>query len=138
MQPANRYNLEITAGGLGRLLDPISPEASESTRAKPDSTITSKTTWGCCHLDARPTIVAKEGLLIFTAASKASAAADFLHAFSGGREAREGIGRWMTFYNHRRPHAAHGGATPVCVYRDRLPVSGPGLRPDLQPAALVA
>lgn len=62
----------------------------------------------------------------------------YLHAFSGGREAREGIGRWMTFYNHRRPHAAHGGATPVRVYRDRLSVSGPGLRPDLQPTALVA
>jgi putative transposase len=62
----------------------------------------------------------------------------YLHAFSGGREAREGIGRWMTFYNHRRPHAAHGGATPVVVYRDRLSASGPGLRPDLQPTALVA
>lgn len=62
----------------------------------------------------------------------------YLHAFSGGREAREGIGRWMTFYNHRRPHAAHGGTTPVRVYRDRLPVSGPGLRPALQPTALVA
>src|SRR3546814_13676179 len=62
----------------------------------------------------------------------------YLHAFSGGREAREGIGRWMTFYNHRRPHAAHGGETPVRVYRDRLSVSGPGLRPDLQPTALVA
>lgn len=62
----------------------------------------------------------------------------YLHAFMGGREAREGIGRWMTFYNHRRPHAAHGGETPVRVYRDRLSVSGPGLRPDLQPTALVA
>ena len=47
----------------------------------------------------------------------------YLYAFSGGREARQGIGDWMTFYNHRRPHAAHGGETPVSVYREgcRLP-----------------
>ena len=62
----------------------------------------------------------------------------YLHAFSGGREARQGIGRWMIFYNHRRPHAAHGGETPVRVYREGLPASGPGLRPDLHPTALVA
>ena len=62
----------------------------------------------------------------------------YLHAFSGGRAARQGIGDWMTFYNHRRPHAAHGGGTPVRVYRERLSVSGPGLRPTLHPIALVA
>ena len=62
----------------------------------------------------------------------------YLHAFSGGREARQGIGDWITFYNHRRPHAAHGGETPVGVYRERLSASGPGLRPDLQPTAMVA
>jgi len=62
----------------------------------------------------------------------------YLHAFSGGREARQGIGDWMTFYNNRRPHAAHGGATPVSVYRERLSASGPGLRPALHPTALVA
>ena len=27
----------------------------------------------------------------------------YLHAFSGGREARQGIGDWVIFYNHRRP-----------------------------------
>ena len=62
----------------------------------------------------------------------------YLHAFSGGRDARNGIGKWIEFYNNRRPHTAHGGATPASVYRDRLPVSGPGLRPDLQPAVLAA
>jgi putative transposase len=62
----------------------------------------------------------------------------YLHAFSGGREARQAIGRWMDFYNHRRPHAAHGGETPVRVYRDRLSASGPGSRPALQPTAKVA
>ncbi len=48
------------------------------------------------------------------------------------------LGDWMTFYNHRRPHAAHGGGTPVDVYRERLSASGPGLRPDLRTTALVA
>jgi len=62
----------------------------------------------------------------------------YLHAFSGGRDARGGIGKWIDFYNNRRPHTAHGGATPTSVYQDRLPVSGPGLRPDLQPAVLAA
>jgi len=62
----------------------------------------------------------------------------YLHAFSGGREARQGTGDWVSFYNHRRPHAAHGGETPVKVYRERLLVSGPGLRPALHPTAMVA
>ena len=62
----------------------------------------------------------------------------YLHAFSGGREARQGIGDWMAFYNHRRPHAAHGGETPVKVYRARLSAYGPGLRPALHPTALAA
>ena len=62
----------------------------------------------------------------------------FLHAFSGGRDARKGIGEWIDFYNNRRPHTAHGGATPAGVYRDRLPVSGPALRPALQPTVLAA
>ena len=44
----------------------------------------------------------------------------YLHAFSGGREARAGIGRWIDFYNHRRPHAARGGRTPVLVYGNSL------------------
>jgi putative transposase len=62
----------------------------------------------------------------------------YLHAFSGGREARQGIGAWVAFYNHRRPHHVHGGETPGKVYRERLSASGPGLRPALHPTALVA
>jgi len=62
----------------------------------------------------------------------------YLHAFSGGREARQRIGNRMSFYNHRRPHTAHGGETPVSVYRERLSASGPGLCPDLHPTALIA
>jgi putative transposase len=29
---------------------------------------------------------------------------------------RLGIGRWITFYNHQRPHTAHGGQPPAVVY----------------------
>ena len=62
----------------------------------------------------------------------------YLHAFSGGREARAGIGRWIGFYNHHRPHAAHGGRTPALVYKNGLSPSGPGLRPDLRTTGLAA
>jgi len=62
----------------------------------------------------------------------------YLHAFSGGREAKAGIGDWIGFYNHQRPHKAHGGRTPELVYRESLPPSGPGLRPDLQAEGLAA
>jgi len=48
----------------------------------------------------------------------------YLHAWSGGAEARAGIGKWMDFYNHRRPHTAHGGMTPETVYRTALPALG--------------
>ncbi len=36
--------------------------------------------------------------------------------WSGGREARAGIGEWTAFYNNRRPHSALGGRTPDAVY----------------------
>ncbi len=62
----------------------------------------------------------------------------YLHAFTGGGGARKGIGGWIDFYNNRRSHSAHGGATPAGVYQDRLPVSGPSLRPALQPTVLAA
>jgi transposase InsO family protein len=37
---------------------------------------------------------------------------------SGGRgravpQAKAGVARWITFYNHQRPHAAHGGPPPA-------------------------
>ena len=62
----------------------------------------------------------------------------YLYAFSGGRDARAGIGRWIDFYNHQRPHSAHGGRTPALVHRDGLSPSGPGLRPDLRSTGLAA
>ena len=33
-----------------------------------------------------------------------------------GSQATAGIGRWITFDNHQRPHAAHGGQPPALVY----------------------
>ena len=40
----------------------------------------------------------------------------YLHAWSGGREARAGIGKWIEFYNQQRPHSALGGRSPDAVY----------------------
>ncbi len=40
----------------------------------------------------------------------------YLHAWSGGRDARAGIGQWITFYNQRRPHSALGGRTPHTAF----------------------
>jgi putative transposase len=39
-----------------------------------------------------------------------------LHAWETGSRARVGVGRWVIFYNHQRPHAAHGGQPPAVVY----------------------
>ena len=40
-----------------------------------------------------------------------------LKAYADGREARAGIGHWMTFYNSRRPHQAMNNQTPMAVWR---------------------
>ncbi|MCA3446362.1 MAG: transposase [Rhodobacter sp.] len=39
-----------------------------------------------------------------------------LHAWETGSQARAGVGRRISFYNHLRPHAAHGGQPPAVVY----------------------
>jgi putative transposase len=41
-----------------------------------------------------------------------------LKAYADGREARAGIGSWMNFYNHRRPHQAMDNQTPMAVWRE--------------------
>ena len=38
-------------------------------------------------------------------------------AYADGREARAGIGSWMTFYNFRRPHQAMNNQMPMAVWR---------------------
>jgi putative transposase len=40
----------------------------------------------------------------------------YLHAWETGSQARAGVGDWIAFYNHQRPHAAHGGQPPAMVY----------------------
>src|ERR1700688_4944520 len=40
-----------------------------------------------------------------------------LKAYADGREARTGIGRWIDFYNHRRPHQAMNNQMPMAVWR---------------------
>ena len=44
----------------------------------------------------------------------------YLHARETGAQARLGIGRWITFYNHQRPRTAHGGQPPAVVYFTRI------------------
>ena len=55
----------------------------------------------------------------------------YLHAWETGSQAKAGVGRWINFYNHQRPHAIrrenslpdcflillkHGGQPPAVVY----------------------
>jgi putative transposase len=40
-----------------------------------------------------------------------------LKAYAAGREARAGIGSWMTFYNFRRPHQAMNNQMPMAAWR---------------------
>jgi putative transposase len=39
-----------------------------------------------------------------------------LRARETGPQAKAGIGRWITVYNHHQPRAAHGGQPPAVVY----------------------
>ena len=43
----------------------------------------------------------------------------YLHAWETGSDARAGIAKWIEFYNHHRPHTAHGGKPPAGVYWQR-------------------
>ena len=40
-----------------------------------------------------------------------------LKAYADAREARAGIGSWMTFYTSRRPHQAMNNQMPMAVWR---------------------
>jgi putative transposase len=41
----------------------------------------------------------------------------YLQAFESGSQAREGLGKWIRFYNEERPHSTLGGITPDQVYK---------------------
>jgi len=45
----------------------------------------------------------------------------YLHAYETVSAAREGIGRYINFYNTRRPHSSHQAQTPDVVYFASLP-----------------
>ena len=44
----------------------------------------------------------------------------YLYDFQTGSQARDGIGRWIDFYNHERPHSSLGDSTPMEMYRHRM------------------
>ena len=44
----------------------------------------------------------------------------YLHAYDCVSDARAGIGRYLMFYNQRRPHTEHGGDTPDSMYFGNL------------------
>ena len=47
----------------------------------------------------------------------------YLRAYDSVSEARESIGRYVAFYNARRPHTANHDLTPDAAYFDKLPLT---------------
>jgi len=54
----------------------------------------------------------------------------YLHAFETGSELRDGLGRWIDFYNTRRPHSSLAGRTPIEAYHQIAPTPSPGHAPE--------
>jgi putative transposase len=54
----------------------------------------------------------------------------YLHAWETGSELRDGLARWIGFYNAHRPHSALGGRTPDEAYRVDKIAPYPGHAPD--------
>ena len=52
----------------------------------------------------------------------------YLHAWETGSEAKAGVGKWMQFYNRKRPHSALCGKPPAVVYWQRIEE----IKPDQQ------
>jgi putative transposase len=46
---------------------------------------------------------------------------NYLHAYESVAEVRQGLMRYFSFYNQRRPHRALEGRTPDRVYFAKLP-----------------
>jgi len=46
----------------------------------------------------------------------------YLHAYAAVSEARAAIGKYLNFYNGRRPHSSLGAKTPDQAYFDNLPM----------------
>jgi len=49
----------------------------------------------------------------------------YMHAWETGSERTAAIRKWMTFYNHQRPHSALGGKPPALVYWQRNVINQP-------------
>jgi len=47
----------------------------------------------------------------------------YLHAYAAVSEARASIGRYLAFYNAKRPHSSLGAKTPDQAYFDNLPMA---------------
>jgi putative transposase len=47
----------------------------------------------------------------------------YLRAYDSVSQARSSLGRYLDFYNSRRPHTAHGGRTPDQAYLQALPLA---------------
>ena len=45
----------------------------------------------------------------------------YLRAYDSVRDARASLGRYLDFYNERRPHSSLGARTPEQAYLDHLP-----------------
>ena len=45
----------------------------------------------------------------------------YLHAYDSVAEARQGLQRYFSYYNQRRPHSSLDGRTPDMVYFAALP-----------------
>jgi len=61
----------------------------------------------------------------------------YLHAFSGGRDARNGIGKWVDFYNNRRPPLLPAMYPPrrrTAPYCTEIETSSPTPRPSFSAA----
>src|SRR5271163_2459392 len=59
-----------------------------------------------------------------------------LEAYADGREARAGIGFWMTFYNLRRPHQAMNNQMPMAAWRASMDRIEAAARPVDMPLRL--
>jgi putative transposase len=48
----------------------------------------------------------------------------YLQDYSTPRETRQGVNRYIEFYNHYRPHQSLGYKTPASIYKGKLSTSG--------------
>lgn len=56
-----------------------------------------------------------------SAGLKCLALLDYLRAYANVGEARASIGRYLDFYNRKRPHSSLDARTPDCAYYEHLP-----------------